>query len=254
MAAPEEEEPAGAPDWIVTFTDLVSLLVAFFVLLMTFSSLNLNDAFVVHGNLLGTSGSIESRGGLSAVDPPEYDLMQAMDASRGADSPHSRPTEELADNLEEMGQKKTEEHLEFDLKAVKDGIVLHFDSESCFAPGSAEVNDRLRKSLAEIANVLQHYSHMITVEGFADTAFAPTGDFKTAEEISFARAAAAAQVMLDSSDLSPNLMQLSGWGDSKPINDNDTPAQRRENRRIQIRILSMSRARANAIKRIKEGR
>ena len=254
MAAPEEEQPAGAPDWIVTFTDLVSLLVAFFVLLMTFSSLNLNDAFVVHGNLLGTSGAIESRGGLSAVDPPEFDLMQAMDASRGADNPHSRPTEELAENLEEMGQKRTEEHLEFDLKAVKDGIVLHFDPESGFAPGSAEVNPRLRKSLAEIANVLQHYTHMVTVEGFTDSEFRPTEDFASADEVSFARAAAAAQVMLESSDLSPNLVQLSAWGDEKPLNDNETPAERRANRRIAIRILSMSRARANAIERIREER
>ncbi|MEM7518826.1 MAG: flagellar motor protein MotB, partial [Planctomycetota bacterium] len=63
MAAPEEEAPAGAPDWIVTFTDLVSLLVAFFVLLMTFSSLDNSDAFKLRGNLLGTRGTLEDTNG-----------------------------------------------------------------------------------------------------------------------------------------------------------------------------------------------
>lgn len=247
MAAPEEEPPKGAPDWIVTFTDLVSLLVAFFVLLMTFSSLNTNDAFVVHGNLLGTSGAIESRGGLSAVDPPEFDLMQAMDASRGADQPHTRPTEKLAENLEEMGQKKDEQHVEFDLKAVKDGIVLHFEEAACFAPGSAEVNDELRKSLVEIAQVLHHYTHMVTVEGFTDNAFQPTPEFESEEALSFARAAAAAQVMLEESDLSPKLVQLAGLGQAKALNENETPVQRRANRRVELRILSLSRAREKEI-------
>ena len=78
-----EEGEQGAPDWIVTFTDLVSLLVAFFVLLMTFSSLNSWDSFQVRGDLLGMSGIITDSGGSSAVDPPEDDLMQAMDAVRG---------------------------------------------------------------------------------------------------------------------------------------------------------------------------
>ncbi len=254
MAAPEEEDPPGAPDWIVTFTDLVSLLVAFFVLLMTFSSLDVEDAFVVDGNLLGTRGTIEDGGGSSAVTPPATDVMQSIDAARGADNVHSRPTDKLAQNLAEMGQKKTDAHKELDLKSVKDGLVLHFDDEACFAPGSAEVNPELSKSLGEIARVLENYPHMITVEGFTDNAFKPTPEFKSAAEMSFARASAAANSMLSQSNLSPKLVQLAGLADAKPLNDNATPVRRRVNRRVELRVLSMSKTRAAGIEREREGR
>ncbi len=254
MAAPAEEDPPGAPDWIVTFTDLVSLLVAFFVLLMTFSSLDAEDAFVVQGDLLGTRGSIQDPGGASATDPPDLDIMQAMDSERGAAVPHSRPTEKLSENLDEMGMKKSDDHLEIDLKGVKDGVVLHFGEKACFSPGSAVVNADLRKSLGELARVLENYSHMVTVEGFTDNAFQPTPEFATSEELSFARAAAAADIMLKESKLSPKLVQLSGMGAAKALNKNDTPIKRRENRRIELRILSMSEARQKQVKKAEKGR
>lgn len=254
MAAPPEEDPPGAPDWIVTFTDLVSLLVAFFVLLMTFSSLDTEDAFLVKGNLLGTRGTIQDDGGSTAVRPPEVDVMQSIDAVRGASTSHSRPTEQLVENLEEMGQKKSEAHQEFDLKSVKDGVVLHFGDEACFAPGSSDVNPELKRSLGELARVLENYSHMVTVEGFTDNAFQPTPEFRTAEEMSFARAAAAAKVMLSESNLSPKLLQLSGLGEEKPLNNNETPSRRRSNRRVELRVLSMSKTRQAGIEQAEKGR
>jgi len=254
MAAPEEEDAPQAPDWIVTFTDLISLLVAFFVLLLTFSSLDVKDAFRVDGDLLGTRGTIQGDGGSSSVTPPQIDVMQAIDAARGADSSHSRPTDKLAKNLAEMGQKKSNAHQEFDLKSVKDGIVLHFDEEGAFAPGSAEVNSNLRQSLGELGRVLENYSHMVTVEGFTDNAFKANASYGSVNELSFARASAAANVMLGASKLSPKLVQLSGLGDSKQLNENATSVERRANRRVELRILSLSKTRQASIDRTREGR
>lgn len=253
MAAPEDDAPE-APDWIVTFTDLISLLVAFFVLLLTFSSLDVEDAFRVDGNLIGTRGVIQGDGGSSAVAPPEMDVMHSIDAARGSESAHSRPTDKLAENLEEMGQRKTAAHQEFDLQTVKDGLVLHFDEEGCFAPGSDQVNANLRKALGELARVLENYPHMVSVEGFTDGAFQSTPQFASATELSFARAAAAADVMLSESKISPKLIQLSGLGDTKQLNKNETSVDRRANRRVELRILSMSKTRQAGIDRAQKGR
>ena len=244
-----EEGEQGAPDWIVTFTDLVSLLVAFFVLLMTFSSLNSWDSFQVRGDLLGMSGIITDSGGSSAVDPPEDDLMQAMDAVRGATHAHSRPTDKLVENLEEMGQKKDENHVEIDLSTVKDGIVIRFNDRATFAPGSVEVNSILTKALAQLGTTLENYRHMITVEGYTDNAFQATPEYPTPEALSFARAAAAADAMTRNSGMSPLMIQLAGLGMRNQLNENQSPFERSLNRRVEVRIMALSQARENVIEK-----
>ncbi len=250
MAFEEEEESGGgAPDWIVTFSDMVSLLVTFFILLMTFSSLEHWDVFNVFGDIEGTRGILRADGGKSATDPPAEDLMSAMDARRGAPVPHSRPVEELAENLEEMGQKKTPEDVEIDLQDVADGLVLRFDERASFAPGSARVPPALRDALVDIAGVLEHYPHMILVEGFTANDHQPTPEYPTAEDLALARAAAAADVLLSASRILPTRIQLAGLGPARPIASNETAAGRARNRRVELRILALSKARQEATAR-----
>lgn len=244
MVAHEEERAPGAPEWITTFVDMISLLVTFFILLFTFSSLEEYDAFTFRENILGTRGIIETSKGPNAVDPPKDDVMSAMDVRRGATVPHSRPPEELPENLQEMGQRLTERHVELDLKRVNDGIVLQFGPEASFGPGEAEVGPALRLALVELAHVMEHYRHLVVVEGFTDTEFEPSPTYPTPEALAFARARAASRVMLQHSRMSTALLQVAGLGMARPLNANATPTERTANRRVEIRILSMSEDRA----------
>ena len=226
---------------------MVSLLVTFFILLMTFSSLEKFDAFQVRGDLTGTTGTLQNSNGSTAAEPPEWDLMSAMDAVRGADTPHSRPTEELLENLDEMGQKLTSEHVELDLKDVKDGLVVHFGERASFAPGSAQVPPALRQALVELGRTLEHYPFVVTVEGFTDGAFLASPTYPTAEALGCARAVAAAEVMVANSGLSPRVVQVAGPGAERPVAPNDTPIGRARNRRVEVRIVSLSKTRAAAL-------
>ena len=89
-ATAAEDQGPRVPDWIVTFSDMVSLLVTFFILLMTFSSMNVLDAFQVEGRLTGLSGQVKNEKGESAPDPLKHDFLAAMNVSRGATVPHTR--------------------------------------------------------------------------------------------------------------------------------------------------------------------
>lgn len=235
--------PAGAPEWVVTFTDMISLLVTFFVLLMTFSSLDAHQAFKVDSLLSGGRG-VHSAKGSSMPELGEEDLIAAKSVERGANHPHSRPPEELAESLQEMGQKKTDEHQELDLSNVHDGILIQFTENESFDPGSTLVSASLRKRLVELAKVLEHYPHLVVVEGFTDNAFRASPEFDSAEAISLARAHAAADAMLGASNMTPELLQIAGLGASQPRTDNVSPGGRRSNRRVQIRVLSISKLRA----------
>ncbi|MFT7484365.1 MAG: chemotaxis protein MotB [Candidatus Paceibacteria bacterium] len=248
MGVVEEEPPAGAPDWIVTFADMISLLVTFFILLLTFSSMDEHDAFQVKGNIIGTTGTLSHDNGASAVKPPPLDKMLAMDAARGAQLPHSRPTEELLNDVSDQAQKLTDEHAELDLAAMTDGVVIRYDDRGTFKPGSIEISSYLQSSLGELGRVLEHYPNVIVVEGHTDNGFKATKSYPTPESMSIARADAVAEYLLANSNMSPKQIQIAGYGAGKPAVPNDTPEGRRTNRRVELRIMSLSQDRAAALK------
>jgi len=242
-----EDEGPRVPDWIVTFSDMVSLLVTFFILLMTFSSMDALDAFSVEGKLSGLSGQVHNDKGESAPDPLEHDFLAAMNVSRGGSVPHARPPEELPENLDAMGAALTEDHVEVDFARTPDGLVVRFDEHCAFKPGSAEIPAELARCLSEMGAVLQHYQNLVVVEGFTDAGFIPTPDFQTSDALAHARALAAAEALLEKSDLSPALVQTSGVGSRRFTENNDTALDRRRNRRVEIRVLSLSLARRQAV-------
>ncbi len=254
-AAAQEEQPDGAPEWIVTFTDLISLLVTFFVLLMTFSSFdesNHNIMAIKGLDLMHRRAVVENRQGHSAVDPPEQDLLSAVDPVRGAENPHSRPQRELLENLLEMGQKPAEGYQEVDLSAVSDGLRIAFEDSCCFAPGSDEVGAPLRRKLLELGRTLGAYENLVLVEGFTDSQFQPTPAHPTAEALGLARAAAAARVLLECPELDERQVQVAGLGESPARADNDSALSRARNRRVEVRVLGLSRARAESLARERE--
>jgi len=236
----EEEQKVGAPEWITTFSDMVSLLVTFFILIFTFSSIEAYDVFTFKQNILGTRGTVQQRAGSSAVAPPSNDAMFAKDVEHGARSPHTRPPDRLPVDLEEMGQKLTEGRIELDPKDVRDGISIRFDDRGAFAPGSTSVSPVLRAALEELADVMQHYPHRLVIEGFTDSEFKPSPRFPTAEALSCARARAAAEVLLESSTLARERLQVAGLATARPLNAGRTPLERTVNRRVEVRILALS--------------
>jgi chemotaxis protein MotB len=146
-----------------------------------------------------------------------------------------------------MGQKLSEDHLEMNLNDVSDGLIIEFDEKASFSPFSAEANESLVKSLGEIGRVLEHYPHMVVVEGFTDTSFSSSPRYASPEELSFARAEACAKVLLQTSGISAAVLQIAGHGANSPRADNVSPGGRRLNRRVQLRVLSLSKMRAGFI-------
>jgi chemotaxis protein MotB len=253
----EQDPPPSAPEWLVTYSDMVSLLVTFFVMLMSFSTDSTLDDFPIPGLVFGGRGGVlKDSGKPDAVKPPPNDLMAATDGRRGARIPHARPADQLTENLAEMGQQMSADYQEVDFRRAIDGLLVRFDTSAGFAPGSAVVTARLREDLSVLAGILEHYRHLVVVEGHTDSKFEPTEAYRTAEDLSAARAAAAAKVMIESSTLAPEVLQIAGLGAARPLGDEDTVAGRARNRRVEVRVLGLSNARGSALdaKRAEEGR
>lgn len=226
MARKKQEEHAHSESWLVSYCDMISLLVTFFLMMMTFSTKDQFDVKEVGVGLLNGRGGIWKN---SMAFPQQEDIDPSMvDAL-------SRDLASLSEA--QAGEQKTS------IQPLLDGLTISFDVRSSFAPGSAEVNEELRKNLSTLAGALQRYTHLVVVEGFTDDHFQPTPDHPTAEAMGIARAQAAARVLLESRLLRPDLVQISSTGKLRPRTSNDTVTGRASNRRVEVRIVALKKPR-----------
>lgn len=236
---PPEPKKEGAPDWITTFVDMISLLVTFFILLYTFSTQQTYDVFAVKANFISKDGLIKPERQAEAIEPLDVDMMLGMDVDRGARIPHVRPTHELLQTLDEMGQKPEPENIEINPKDLGGGLKIHFHPDAAFSPGSMEPNAILKGRLIDLGGVIEHYPNLLTIVGHVDGQFTPTTHYPTADSLALARALAAAEVLSSQTGLDPTQIQVASDGDRNPIQPNDTAVGRHANRRVEVQILSL---------------
>jgi chemotaxis protein MotB len=235
---PPDPEPPGAPEWVVTFTDMISLLVTFFVLLMTFSSMEEHELLRVSSLLRGSPGLIEDFDSSQLAEPPDPDLLSDTNPVYGATSPHTRPGDQLPSELSEQSTAVQPKKQALDLNQLGDGLAIAWDRSAGYAAGALDPNPRLLAALVDAAQVLLHYPHLIVVEGHSSAEFTPNAQFKDAEAESFERARRAAAHLVNAG-IAPERIQLTGYGTSRPRNINQTSEARLDNRRIELRILNL---------------
>ncbi len=223
MGRKKPEEVAHSESWLVSYCDMISLLVTFFLMMMTFSTKDEFDVKEVGVGLLRGRGGIWQN---MMVIPQEHDVDPSVVNALARD---------MASLAKEQG-----DDVSTSIRPQLDGLTLSFDMSASFAPGSAEVNAKLKDDLRTLAQALQRYTHLIVVEGFTDTAFQPTPEFPTPEAMGLARASNAARVMLESSLLPPDLVQIGSPGSGRPRATNDSPVGRTSNRRVEVRILALA--------------
>jgi chemotaxis protein MotB len=217
------EEHVHAESWLVSYCDMISLLVTFFLMMMTFSSKhdgNLEKIGV--GVLQGAGGVFEGPKVLpmgERIDPGEIELL----------------AEGLRAYLEQRGSDETAS-----VRQMPDGLAIGFDLDSSFAPGSADPTPALVANLRELSPVLARWTRLVIVEGFAEGNFVPSVSHADADALGLSRAAAAAQVLLESAELSPSRIQITSHGTRRPRALETSDIGVASNRRVEIRIVSLA--------------
>jgi chemotaxis protein MotB len=249
-----DPEPPGAPEWVVTFTDMISLLVTFFVLLMTFSSMEEHELLRVSSLLRGSPGLIEDYESSRLTAGPTPDLIADTDPARGADSPHNRPSSEMPPERSQQSTAQRPDHLPVDLNRLGDGLAIAWEREAGYAAGALDPNPILSAGLRETAKAILHYPHLVVVEGHSASDFAPSAEFPDAEAESFERARRAALELINAG-IEPERIQLTGHGTSRPRSVGQGADARLDNRRVELRLLTLPvsrRDRLEAVRRASE--
>jgi len=229
------DQKNGAPEWIVTFSDIVSLLVTFFILILTWSTLENDNFELIAGSLQGALGVVGLTSDKCAL-VERSQLRSARDDNQGALNPAE---EELADNpyahLAVRLRKQLGETIDFD--KLRQAYRIRVRADALFRPGSADLEPSCRSALDAIAVALARREELLRVEGHTDDRFEPSPRYPTAWELSVARAAAAARHLVEAGGIAPERVSVAGYAGYRPAVPNRSPALRARNRRVDIMIL-----------------
>jgi len=262
---PEEEKP-GIPGWVVTFADLMSLLMCFFVLLLSFSEIDAQKFKQIAGELSKAFGvqrevpALEIPQGTSPIfdkfspAPPEPTLLEQVKQTTTTEDPEietlKNPEEtEVAEAVQEQMDQRVESILMVLEPAIADGrinvsqdearIIIRVEEKGSFPSGSAEVTYEFEGLLLDMAEVLSDMPGKITIEGHTDDVPIRTSQFASNWNLSAARAAAVANVLLARQQLSADRIRVAGMADTEPRAVNSSAANRARNRRVEI-ILDLA--------------
>jgi chemotaxis protein MotB len=228
-APPEEEEPAGAPLWVVTFADLMSLLMCFFVMLLSMSQLDV-EKFKAMAE--GMSKGLGAKPSVKLKDISIDDILSQADKIKAK---MRQQTLNDADKLKELLAPEIMDR-KVELEIIDQLITVRILQSGSFSAGSADlkraflpVAKRIRSSLAEIRG-------SITVSGHTDNQPMSGGRFRSNWELSGSRAFSVIHQLLKDGQLPPNRFVLTGHAETRPLSENDSSEGRARNRRVEVVI------------------
>ncbi|NOX37644.1 MAG: OmpA family protein [Calditrichaeota bacterium] len=231
LPADEETEEAG---WIVTFSDLMSLLLTFFILLFSFASIeeqkfkelleSLRDAFGVQQ--IPEAGTRE---GLEMLKTDAEVKQIAVDELGGL---VQKEMEEIKSQVEEFVLKNKLQGM-VEVKTGDRGAVITISDVVIFPVGEAEFNPEAYPILEKMAELLKQFPYKVRVEGHTDNVPIRTARYPSNWELSTARAARIVRYFI-SKGIDPNRLSAEGFAHYRPVADNATPEGRARNRRVEI--------------------
>ncbi|GIP47383.1 Chemotaxis protein LafU [compost metagenome] len=253
--------------WLITYADLITLLLIFFVMMYAMSRLDVEKYEVVTSSLQqtfkGGDSILELGSGITGTEGRYNHKNPPASADNGSKQGEGKGTTGQADSTgqgplteRELAFRKQEEELANLMKLieayVKDnsledqirvtdlpkGISITLSDRFLFDTGQADLKSGSAKTLAKLASLFRQLNTVISIEGHTDSLpIVYASEFKDNWELSGARALSVLRFFVDKEKLDPQHFQYAGYADTRPAADNDTPEGRQKNRRVEITVL-----------------
>ena len=234
-----ENEGANSAGWLTTFNDLVTLLMVFFVLLFTMSTIDTKKMEDFQYALQSGLGILEE-GNMASISvketQPIKDMSHLMTQAEGAENDRygEMPDGKLADQIRQL----KESNLNIQVKRTSQGTRLSFEDQVLFDFGKATINPTGFSFLNTIAEAIKKVPHSVRVEGHTDNVPIRTRRFPSNWELSAGRAVNVVKYFAEASNINPQRLSAVGYGESRPVVSNDTPHNRAKNRRVEILLIT----------------
>lgn len=255
----KKNKDGGSPKWMTTFSDLMSLLLCFFVLLFSMSTVS-EEHFrqIAESMRLALAGSsaegmtdhagtsiadldlgaidddlAEQPDAVDEIDPSEFDVEDAADEEAGL------IPEEVHELYQTVMGYMEEEGLESDVTISRDeeGVYIDIQEAVLFSSGSADITGTGQETLGSLAGMFDLFDNQIVIEGYTDDVPMNSPQFPSNWELSTGRAVSVLRYLSESHGLNPNRLSAVGYGEYNPIVPNDSDENRAENRRVNMIIV-----------------
>ena len=215
---------SGAPAWIVIFSDLMTLLLTFFVLLLSFSAIQLDDFRAAMGSLKEALGVFQ---GSQSVMYAPHDITSTIPTKAEI----LKSTGEIREFLR---KNKLEKMVEMELTG--EGIRFNLNSTLLFGSGEAELSTEASDLLQSIGYLTNRFASHVIVEGHTDDLPLTKGIFKSNWDLSAARAISVLNFLSSLDGSNSALFHAAAYSQYKPRVPNDSAYNRSINRRVEIMI------------------
>ncbi|MCK5140201.1 MAG: flagellar motor protein MotB [Thermodesulfovibrionia bacterium] len=224
-----KEEEADVMKWMVTFSDLITLLLTFFVLLLTMCSLEAGKVQQFQAACTDAMGVL-LEGKFSEVQE------RIISSSNKHIDEQALKMENL---LRQFSGIKTmliskDKGGRLKFKELERGLSIVIRDDLLFGSGKSEINPEGISVLRDIGSKFENFEGRVIVEGHTDNVSISTEKFPSNWELSTGRAVSTVKYLTEELGVSPVVLSAAGYGDTKPRASNDTPDNRSKNRRIEI--------------------
>lgn len=243
----------------MTFADLMTLLMCFFVLLLAFSEMDVSKFKQLSGSMkeaFGVQSDIQVKTipkGTSVVaqefspgkpEPTPVNTVRqfTIDSNRNTLDALSREAKEIKETREHarrlrLALKEEIEKGYVSIETEGTRVIIHIMEKASFTSGLADVRKEFQPVLAKISSLIDNNSGDVTVSGHTDNVPISNIRFRSNWELSTSRAVSVAHELLAESIIDPVRVQVTGHADTKPRASNDTAENRAKNRRVEISIV-----------------
>ncbi len=259
----------GAPGWLATFADLMSLLMSFFVLLLSFSEMDVLKFKQLAGSMKEAFGVQRE---VKTKEIPKGTSIIAKEFSPGRPTPtalkimRQHTTDDTKRSLDfrvqgkdREEQQETEQRLQIIKQALKDQIdkghievsgdnqrtVIRIREKGSFPSGSAKIRGNFKSVMQRIADVVSNTPGKIHIAGHTDNIPISTFRFKSNWELSSARAVSILNELLSHKAIPNERLVIQGHADTIPLVPNTTAKNRAINRRVEITIVKQNEKTSN---------
>ncbi|WP_144461166.1 flagellar motor protein MotB [Siminovitchia fortis] len=229
--------------WLLPYADLMTLLLALFIVLFAASSVDAQKfqqiSKVFSGIFVGGDGPVE-------FEKP-LEIEEQIDETK--DDPKSDPMEQFADEIADLKilealKEKVDNYIQekkyedkFSTSLTSEGLLITINDSVLFKSGSADVRESDKKTAKELAALLEmELPRSVIISGHTDNVPIKNSEFQSNWELSVMRAVNFMKVLLEDEKLDPRLFSAKGFGEFQPIADNKTAKGREANRRVEVLI------------------
>ncbi len=222
-----EGEHENLERWLITYADLITLLLIFFVVMYSISRADL-EKFQQVATSLRAAFNLE----VLTAPTPSQSIVSPLEQD-----PRFNAYLSVRAQVGSLFTRLGLDRQDVEVELTSEGIVIHLSDAVLFPPGQAELRPEAQRVLDGIAAILQPLPNHVRIEGHTDNTPPPSGPYPDNWELSAMRAVNTVRYLTLVAGLPPERLSAVGYGEFRPRAPNDTVEGRRKNRRVDIVIV-----------------